>query len=290
MNLTENSYNGNVTISVLANEKFEYIVLHAADMLTVELKSVVDPNGVDVAATIFRYKPYSYVVLEFEKEQSEGAYTLMFDFKASFLDTGLSGLYISNYTENGEKHKIASTQFQFYDARKVFPCFDDPAFKTTFDVSIMHDKDMVTTLSNMQKQEGSIVSSDNLEVTKYKQTLKMTTYLLAMLVSDFVCQTSVSNNVTYGVCASRVKQNKTQYALEVAPKILEEIQTLLDYKNPLMKIDLIAVPDFHYGAMENWGLITFRELALLHSDDDTEYYRKLEVSSIVAHEIAHFVC
>lgn len=228
VNLTTNHYNGSVAILVDAKSEFQTIVLHAADMLTVGLVSVTAveaTGGTRLAeATIFRHRPNHYVVVEFQTNQPSGKYELNFNFSASLLDAGLSGLYLSNYTDAGQQYKIASTQFEFYDARKVFPCFDEPALKSTFVVTIVHDAAMNTTLSNMEIDSEKKIEERQWVETRFKESERMTTYLVAMLVSDFVCIHQESNKVRYGVCASRVQQHKMDYALEKAPLCLQHLE------------------------------------------------------------------
>ena len=139
-------------------------------------------------------------------------------------------------------------KFEFYDARKVFVSYDEPAFKSTFKVAIIHDRKMNSTLSNMDiEKETEVLGMPDWVQTKYKESPIMTTYLVAMLVSDFVCDTRSNNNVRFGVCAARTQKHKMEYALNTAPKCLQHLETLTGIKYPLSKVDLLAIPDFNYG-------------------------------------------
>lgn len=290
VNLVSDTYNGSVNIDVEAQKDFEYIVLHASKILNVDLVCVEKKTEKNcLKARLFRHQPYDYIVIEFDSKQSAGNYMLTFNFEASLLDTNLSGLYISTYKANGTNHKIASTQFEFYDARKVFPCFDEPSFKSTFDIKIKHASELSTTLSNMQP-ESSVTDATGLTTTKFAKSKKMAPYLGAMVISDFVCKNDTNNGgISYQVCAAHIHGHKLDYALDIAPKTYQHLQKLLNCTNPIEKIDFVAIPDFYYGAMENWGLITFRESALLFHESDTTSAAKIGIASTVTHEIAHFV-
>lgn len=296
INLTTNHYNGSVKILVEAKEDFQFILLNAADMLNVELISVQKINSTknasiiiekDKQVSMFRYLPNNYLVLEFYQQQTSGNFELEFKFNANLLDAGLSGLYRSNYSDGQNEYKIASTQLEFYDARKVFPCFDQPSFKSKYSLTIVHDKEFPTVLSNMKvisrTNEGKWIRS------KFEESPLMSSYLVAMLISDFVCKTTDASNVTYGVCASYLQKHKFDYALEKAPICLQHLESKLGVKYPMKKVDLIGIPDFFYGAMENWGMITFRESALLFHETDTTSERKMRLMETIAHEIGHFV-
>lgn len=296
VNLTTNIYNGTVKILVKAEKDFQFILLHAADMLNVELISVQKNNAAendsviiekDGQVSMFRYLPNNYLVVEFYETQTTGTFELEFRFNANLLDAGLSGLYRSNYTDGQNEFKIASTQLEFYDARKVFPCFDEPAFKSKFSLTIVHDKEFPTVLSNMKLLSKNI--EGNWIRSKFEESPVMSSYLVAMLISDFVCQTTNSESITYGVCASPLQKHKFDYALQKAPICLQHLESKLGVKYPMRKVDLIGIPDFFYGAMENWGLITFRESSLLFHESDTTSERKMRLMETIAHEIGHFV-
>ncbi|OTF81290.1 aminopeptidase-like protein, partial [Euroglyphus maynei] len=291
VNLTTNIYNGSVVIQIEAFKPFEHIVLHAAQMLQVELFSVKNSNNDPIEdVSMFRYQPKQFIVIEFDEQQTNGTYELTFNFTANLLDAGISGLYLSNYTDGMENFKMASTQFEFFDARKVFPCFDEPAFKSKFAITIIHDKQMNTTISNMEVIESNPIPDTQWIRTRFNESLDMVTYLVAMAVSNFVCKHYMieNNQVNVGVCASHLQGHKLDYALEMAPKCLSHLEELLGHPYPMTKVDLIAIPDFSYGAMENWGLITFRETALLFHELDTTSERKMSMMNTIAHELAHF--
>ena len=309
VNVTTFIYNGTVEVTVQTGQDLDFITLHAADMLSVQLESVTryatasTETGTVIPSQLFRYSPQDYVVVRFGTRQaatgsdpdSSGRLVLKFSYQANLVDGGLSGLYLSTYTDYkdsddsvGVQNNIASTQFEFYDARKVFPCFDEPAFKTPFTITIIHDRSMNATFSNMDLISSESVNNDWI-ISRFRETPPMASYLVALLVSDFVCVNRVDNGVTYRVCAARMYQHKLDYALGLGPKVLQYLESLTDFKSPLNKVDMVAIPYFNYGAMENWGLITYRETGLLYSDQDTTSATKFSIASVIAHELAHFV-
>ena len=291
VNITTQIYNGTVEVTVHTTKNLTFFTLNAASNLLVNLVSIIGRNNVQIESQLFRYQPMDYVVIRFDRPQPAGQYVLKFNFSANLSDSGWSGLYLSNYIQNNQIKRIASTQFEFYDARKVFPCFDDPAFKSRFTIAIVHDKKMNVTLSNSDIVSIEPVAGiSNWLLTKYHESPLMPVYLVALLISDFVCVTNVSNNVRYKVCATQNhEKHKLNYALDLAPRVLQHLEALTQISYPLNKVDLVAIPYFTHGAMENWGLITFRESLLLYSDSETTSHQKMNIAATIAHELAHFV-
>ncbi|XP_053689717.1 aminopeptidase N [Sabethes cyaneus] len=211
-------------------------------------------------------------------------YTMRIKF-GGVLNDYLQGFYRSSYTAKGETRWLATTQFQPTDARRAFPCFDEPALKARFSISLARLRNM-STLSNMPKIKSYSASEEGLEDyvwDVYQQSVPMSTYLVAFVVCDFVNLTS--NN--FAVWARSDAITSARYALEVGPKILKYLEQFFDIKYPLPKMDMIALPDFSAGAMENWGLITYRETAMLYEENVSANSNKQRVVTVVAHELAH---
>ncbi|KFB52686.1 AGAP013001-PA-like protein [Anopheles sinensis] len=199
------------------------------------------------------------------------------------LNNYLQGFYRSSYTANNETRWTATTQFQPTDARRAFPCFDEPALKARFNISIARPKDMVS-LSNMPRLRSYDASEiEGYVWDVYQQSVPMSSYLVAFVVCDF-------RNLTEGnfsVWARADSIRSAQYALSVGPKLLKFLEDFFHIEYPLPKVDMIALPDFSAGAMENWGLITYRETAMLYEENVSALSNKQHVITVVAHELAH---
>ncbi|KAF9196059.1 Aminopeptidase 2 mitochondrial [Haplosporangium sp. Z 11] len=201
----------------------------------------------------------------------------------------LNGFYRSVYTDTDDKvHQLTTTQFQSTHARRAFPCWDEPSVKATFSLTLVAPSDM-TCLSNMSVESRIIIENGMQEVT-FLKTPVMATYLLAWMIGDFdyiEAYTSGEFNGEPVLCrlyAPVGLANHGQYSLDLAA--VEYFSRLFNIPYPLPKLDLVAVPDFSPGAMENWGLIAFRTYALLLAEDGSNE-RKREIAATVIHEISH---
>ncbi|XP_076155196.1 aminopeptidase N-like [Alosa pseudoharengus] len=202
----------------------------------------------------------------------------------------LGGFYRSVYMEDGVEKVVATTQMQPTDARKAFPCFDEPAMKAIFNITLIHPRGTVG-LSNGIDIDTVNVTIDKMEVTrtKFAPTPKMSTYLLAFIVSDYDFIQAMEGDVSIRIFARRkaIAAGQGEYALNVTGPILKFFETYYNATYPLKKSDQIALPDFNAGAMENWGLITYRETALLYDPDVSSNSNKERIATIIAHELAH---
>ncbi|KAG7231138.1 hypothetical protein INR49_027178, partial [Caranx melampygus] len=252
-----------------------------------------------------------YLVLQLNgKLKKDHKYHLYTSFTGELADD-LGGFYRSEYKENGTTKVVATTQMQPTDARKAFPCFDEPAMKAIFHITLIHDHGTVA-LSNSEEKESSSVNinGNSFQRTVFKPTEKMSTYLLAFIVSDFgyINNTmitfwyftflfsiqllftsifSVSDKIRIFARQPAIAAGQGEYALNITGPILKFFEDYYKSKYPLPKSDQIALPDFNAGAMENWGLITYRETALLYDEEFSSNSNKQRIASIIAHELAH---
>lgn len=221
----------------------------------------------------------------FDKTLEEGEATLLCEFNGEINDK-MKGLYRSKYSApSGEERYAAVTQFEATDARRCFPCWDEPAIKATFDIVLDVPADRVA-LSNMPVKEESI--KGDVKHVHFDTTPVMSTYLVAVVVGEYDYVEKTSNDgVLVRVYTPVGKSKQGMFALEVAARVLPYYKQYFDIAYPLPKIDLIAIADFSAGAMENWGLVTYRETCLLVDDEHTSAVRRQWIALVVGHELAH---
>ncbi|XP_038162341.1 aminopeptidase N-like [Cyprinodon tularosa] len=231
-----------------------------------------------------------YLVIRLSGKLAVGeSYMLHTEFTGELADD-LEGFYRSEYMDDGVKKVVATSQMQATFARKAFPCFDEPAMKAVFNVTIIHDPG-TKALSNSKEMDSSDAILDNIpvKVTTFEPTEKMSTYLLAFIVCDFDSIVSQESKFLIRIWAQRkaIGSKQGEYALNVTGPILQFYEKYYNTTYPLSKSDQIALPDFHAGAMENWGLVTYRETALLYDPVLSSTGNKERVVSVISHELAH---
>ncbi|KKR62642.1 hypothetical protein A2643_03785 [Candidatus Nomurabacteria bacterium RIFCSPHIGHO2_01_FULL_39_220] len=202
------------------------------------------------------------------------------------LNDKMRGFYRSKYNVREKEYYMATTQFEATDARRAFPCFDEPAHKAVFNVSLIIPKGK-TAISNTLPV--SVLEHEaGYEIVKFSPTPKMSTYLLAFLIGDFeYIESKTKNNIQVRVFTTPGKKHQAEFALDCAVKTLEFYEKYFGIAYPLPVLYMIAIPDFTSGAMENWGAITYRESALLVDEDHSSLGNKQWVVLVIAHEIAH---
>ncbi len=201
----------------------------------------------------------------------------------------LRGFYRSQYTLDGKTKYLATTQFEATDARRAFPCFDEPAHKAIFDVKLVipgsHTAISNTLPINIKEHENGY------KIVSFASSPLMSTYLLAFIIGEFEWiekNVKISNkNILVKVLTTKGKKHQAKFAMEVAIKSLKFYNEYFNIPYPLNTLDLIAIPDFESAAMENWGAITFRESALLVDEENTSLSNKQWVAIVIAHELAH---
>ncbi len=224
------------------------------------------------------------LVLNLPKKVSGKAQVLI-KFEGTLNDR-LVGFYRSRYKSlDGKEKFLATTHFEAADARRAFPCWDSPEYKATFDVSLIVKKGM-TPISNMPIVEEEEIGQ-NKKLVRFGRTPTMSTYLLYMGVGEFEFLEASSGKTFIRVATVLGKKNQGELALEYAKKFLDFFQDYFGIPYPLPKLDLIALPDFASGAMENWGAITFRESGILYDPKNSSAGTKQYIAKTTAHELAH---
>jgi puromycin-sensitive aminopeptidase len=282
------TFEGSEEISIEIKSETTKIAINCADIKVLSVKYNGQGQELSEGINTQLYEDEETVTFAFPEKLQVGQGTLSISFTGELNDK-MKGFYRSKYTSpDGEERFGAVTQFEATDARRAFPCWDEPAIKATFDVTLVVPKDRVA-LSNMPvKSESALKSDDSWKEVVYERTPVMSTYLLAFVVGeyDFV-EGKDSDGVTVRVYTPLGKKAQGDFALQVAVKTLPFYKDYFNVAYPLPKIDLIAIADFAAGAMENWGLVTYRETALLIDPENSSSATKQWVALVVGHELAH---
>jgi tricorn protease interacting factor F2/3 len=196
----------------------------------------------------------------------------------------MAGFYRSEYTYQEQTRYIAVTQFEESDARRAFPCIDHPAAKATFEISMDIDNHLVA-ISNEAIKTETVLANGKKRVC-FEQSPKMSSYLVFFGVGDFEISVDKEDRRVRAVTLPGMQQF-AQFGTEFGRKSLSFSESYYAIAYPLPKMDLIAIPDFAFGAMENWGAITFRENLLLHYPGITSKSGEQRICEVIAHEIAH---
>lgn len=238
------------------------IVLNALDLVIKETTVVnkctaLTPKSVNLSA---EDETAEFV---FEKPLDVGLYEMDITFDGEINDK-MKGLYRSKYVnEKGEDGYAAVTQFESTDARRCFPCWDEPALKATFDITLIVPPKLEA-LSNMPVKKTT--NMEELICYEFERTPIMSTYLVAAVVGEYdYVENRSADGILVRVYTPRGKKEQGLFALEVATKVLPYYKDYFNIAYPLPKIDLIAIADFSAGAMENWGLVTYRYIFMLIS-------------------------
>jgi len=205
------------------------------------------------------------------------------------LNDKMVGFYRSKYTVPGtnEVRYNATTQCEPNDARRILPCWDEPNVRAVFEVTLIAPSNLCA-LSNMHSIEEVAQSSSAKKMVKFAPTPSMSTYLLCVIVGDFeYIEDHTPKGLKIRVYTAPTKKELGRFALDVAVKVLPHFEEYFGQAYPLQKLDMIAISEFSAGAMENWGLITYRETALLVDEKNTSAHTKQWVALVVAHELSH---
>jgi aminopeptidase 2 len=257
------------------------------------LSSKVSSGSKLIAATpdVSYNKDTQTTKVSFGETLSAGSKTTLTQEFTGNLNDNMAGFYRSSYKgEDGEDKFLATTQMEPTDARRAFPCFDEPALKSKFTITLVADKKM-TCLSNMDAVSEEEVDSKfggKKKAVTFRETPLMSTYLLAFIVGELKMIETDAFRIPIRVFATPDKDISTgKFSLDLAAKTLEFYEKTFDSPFPLPKMDMVAIPDFSAGAMENWGLITYRVVDLLFDEKTSGASTKSRVAEVVQHELAH---
>jgi tricorn protease interacting factor F2/3 len=273
-------FSGQVDIELQSRQSIKKVVLNILELAVRSCVLQIDDRTIPCA---FKINPEKEELKIDLPEAVSDRFFLSIDYQGQINDK-MAGFYRSTFETNGQKRYLAVTQFQESDARRAFPCMDHPSKKAVFDIEMIVDAHLVA-LSNGPAVEEIPLAAGKKQV-RFQTTPPMSTYLLFFGVGEF--------HVTEHKTDPRVRcvtlPGRTPYGgfgLEFGRKALEFCETYYQIPYALSKMDLIAVPDFAFGAMENWGAITFRENLILHYPEVTSKSGEMSICNVIAHEIAH---
>ncbi|KAL9898322.1 uncharacterized protein ACN427_006527 [Glossina fuscipes fuscipes] len=283
------TFDGEVFINITVLKRTNKIVLHSKNLKFSKSEYCQDINESLSCTSFAEADPDNktdIVTYILKKElQVNSVYILHFKYKGS-MDNDMHGFYRSSYTNSkNETEWLGTTQFQTNHARRAFPSFDEPKFKSTFKVTITRHKSMKTASNTNMLRAANV--GDYYE-DEYETTPIMSTYLLAFIVSRFTERTD--DNGSFGILARPDYYAQTEYSFVVGQEILEILDKYFDlpfYTLGIDKMQMAAIPDFSAGAMENWGLLTYRERLLLYTEEGTTLHVKQQIAAVIAHEQAH---
>jgi puromycin-sensitive aminopeptidase len=277
---TQDNFAGIETIQVQVLKPTSEIVLNAADIDFHE--GTIRSGGVSQTVKVTLNAKDEMATLTFDQTVQPGPATIDIRY-TGILDNQLRGFYLGR-EEDGKKY--AGTQLEATDARRAFPSFDEPEYKATFDITVVTDQHH-TVISNSKVMSDSEGPGDGKHTVKFATTPRMSCYLVAVIVGDFEYIEGSADGIPIRVYTTPGNKHLAGFALEAAEHSIEYYDQYFGIRYPFGKLDLIGLPDFAAGAMENTGAITFREVALLLNDKTGTLNQKRLVAEDVAHEIAH---
>jgi len=298
------SYQGRVAIELNIKQAVSSITLntHELNVHSAEIALTAGKQAASITASKITYDVKNQrCTLAFDQELAvspKATLTIVFE---GTINNTMAGFYRSKYNpavvaskgvaRDSEHHYMFSTQFESSDARRAFPCFDEPNLKATFDFEMEIPDDLMA-LSNMPVKEARKAKEGH-KVVSFERTPVMSTYLLAWAfgdfeyVEDFTRRKYNGQSLPVRVYTTKGLKHQGQLALESAHQIVDYFSEIFDIDYPLPKVDLLAVHEFSHGAMENWGLITYRTTALLFDEAISDQKYRNRVVYVVAHELAH---
>ena len=279
VDIARQRFDGTETIRVRIDQPTSRIVLHAADLEFQEV--TISAGGTTQSAAVSLDSRAETATLTVEAPLAVGPAEIHIRY-SGVLNSQLRGFYIGN--ANGRRYAV--TQFESTDARRAFPCFDEPAFKATFALTLTIDRGDIA-ISNGRVVSDTPGPGPDQHTVKFSTSPKMSSYLVAMAVGDFECLEGEAEGTPIRVCTTPGKKHLGNIALESAREILAYLNDYYTIKYPFGKLDMVAVPDFAASAMENTAAIFYLESALLADPATASVAARKEIAATIAHEMAH---
>ena len=286
---TPNHYNLTLDLTRAEEKEFSGTVIISGESIggSISLHS----KGLTIQSATIDNQPADVSFGEFDELRlsqpnlENGNHTIHINFSGNITDA-MHGLYPCYFTHDGVKKQLFATQFESHHAREVFPCVDEPAAKAEYDLTLI-TRSGITVLGNMpvkfQKENSNSLT------TTFEKTPRMSSYLLAFVIGELHKKTArTKSGVEVNVWATPAQnENTLDFALDIATRSIDFYDEYFGVKYPLPKSDHVALPDFSSGAMENWGLITYRESCLLTDPELTPESSRRFIATVIAHELSH---
>lgn len=286
---TPNHYNLTLDLTHAEEKEFSGTVIISGDSTSESIS--LHSKGLTIQSATIDNQPADVSFGEFDELRlsqpnlKNGNHTICIDFSGTITDA-MHGLYPCYFTHDGVKKQLFATQFESHHAREVFPCVDEPAAKAEYDLTLI-TRPEITVLGNMPvKYEEE--NGDSLTTT-FEKTPRMSSYLLAFVIGELHKKSArTKSGVEVNAWATPAQnENTLDFALDIATRSIDFYDEYFGVKYPLPKSDHIALPDFSSGAMENWGLITYRESCLLADPELTPESSRRFIATVIAHELSH---
>lgn len=285
-------YNGTVTIELDVVEDTKSISLNTSEIDIHETKVTSGDSVISSSPKLSYNEDAQTTKVEFDQTIPAGSKAKLFHKFTGTLNDNMAGFYRSSYKdEQGNEKWMATTQMEATDARRAFPCFDEPALKATYSVTLVADHKM-TCLSNMdvasEKDVDSEITSSKRKAVTFNKTPPMSTYLLAFIIGELKAYEDNSFRIPVRVFVTPDKDiEQGKFSAELGARTLEFYEKEFASDFPLPKMDMVAIPDFSAGAMENWGLVTYRVVDVLLEEKTASASTRQRIAEVVQHELAH---
>ncbi|XP_057660385.1 glutamyl aminopeptidase-like [Diorhabda carinulata] len=287
---TNVQFNGTIEITFSVDKEVDYVQLHAPMQID-EIE--ITPGDLKVTETTLNATTSILTILLSDFLSANIDYTMKIAYTNNIEEKSMLGLYRSSYVDEDDvTHYLLTTQFEPVHARQAFPCFDEPSYKATFTISLLYPKDQGLNAIGNTPIDGKPIIENDYERVIFEETPKMSTYLIAFIVSKYTCTQSqkIEQSLQHLICSRPESETTRILASDYSTKILEALGTFMDIKYSTMlvkKMTQAAIPDFNAGAMENWGLVTYRESSLLYDRDESSDMYKQGILLTIAHEFTH---
>lgn len=286
---TPNHYNLTLDLTRAEEKEFSGIVIISGDSTGESI--LLHSKGLTVQSATIDNQPADVSFGEFDELRlsqpnlKNGNHTIHIIFSGNITDA-MHGLYPCYFTHDGVKKQLFATQFESHHAREVFPCVDEPAAKAKYDLTLI-TLPGITVLGNMPVKSEE--ENGDSRTTTFEKTPRMSSYLLAFVIGELHKKTArTKSGVEVNVWATPAQnENTLDFALDIAARSIDFYDEYFGVKYPLPKSDHVALPDFSSGAMENWGLITYRESCLLADPELTPESSRRFIATVIAHELSH---